>query len=240
MISITLPTLNPSSCTRTLKNIRAATRDKYQVIVVSPFQPLSIVAKGSELIWIKDEKKLGCNWAHCEAAKKATGDYITAWVDDHLYADGWDQEVLEQYEASDIALLGLRQVYPSLLGSVFGYYYPYFPFTLGDYAVEGLWFDSDYKADFADVDLAFNFYDNNLRSEWMRVPVISTLGEDGAAEWKTKAKAEHTIVGDDVLRFLQRWHKTMGSGWATQDLREYNIDHYINQLPAEGLKCAAS
>ncbi len=89
MISITLPSLYPDALGRALQNIRETARSPYEVIVVSPF-PIH----DKDVTWIEETKSTGCNAAHMAAMSKVKGEFVTGWVDDHLYLDGWDEIAL--------------------------------------------------------------------------------------------------------------------------------------------------
>src|ERR1039458_1140291 len=102
LISITLPSLYPEALERALTNIECATRAPYQVIVVSPFEVHRAV-RGGELVWIKETRSTGCNAAHMAAFAQATGEFVTGWVDDHFYSDGWDVMARRDFEEREAA-----------------------------------------------------------------------------------------------------------------------------------------
>src|ERR1700688_2592159 len=93
MISITLPSLYPDALTRTLHNIQDTTKQEHEIIVVSPFEPPLI----GPAIWIKEVRPAGCNAAHMAALEKVTGEFITGWVDDHVYVDDWSDIIVEDF-----------------------------------------------------------------------------------------------------------------------------------------------
>src|ERR1039458_1786544 len=154
LISITLPSLYPEALERALTNIECATRAPYQVIVVSPFEVHRAV-RGGELVWIKETRSTGCNAAHMAAFAQATGEFVTGWVDDHFYSDGWDVMARRDFEEREAAFhakspgqvfeLGLRHRNPTHCGTEFGIYYPYFPFMRTSDAKRVGWLTDEYR-----------------------------------------------------------------------------------------------
>lgn len=225
-ISITLPSLFPKALERALTNIEDATRCEYQVIVVSPFE-VKRSMRGGELIWIKETKSTGCNAAHMAAVARATGEFITGWVDDHFYADGWDvvarrdfveREALFQKGCPGKPLeLGLRHVWPTHVGTEFGIYYPYFPFMrLADVAEVG-WLTDEYRTGFADSDLAMRVWAAGGRCEWSSEPVIVVHPDDSR-------KNGVVFKPEDMQLFISRWAPRFGEGWDTSHIRGFNND----------------
>lgn len=228
VISITLPTIYPAALPRTLDNIENATRCPYQVIVVSPF-PVTRGVRGGTLCWIRDEAMTGCNAAHQAAARAAMGEFVTGWVDDHLYVDGWDAIALRDHERREAAfhalpgksgkpfLLGLRHVWPTHVGTEFGMYYPYFPFARRSTVERVGWLTDEYRTGFADSDLAMRVWDAGGRCEWTSEGVIVVHDDDGRKNGAIFKPA-------DLELFVRRWSPRYGRGWDTSHLRGFNND----------------
>ena len=101
MISITLPSNRPDALERTLDNIEQTTKGEVEVIVCSPFEFGMRSLKNGCVVHVFDEDESGCNSAHMRAASYATGDFITPWVDDHLYVEGWDEVVVIDFHIQE-------------------------------------------------------------------------------------------------------------------------------------------
>ena len=225
MISLTLPSLHLDPLARTLCNLRDATRGPYQIIVVSPFEPPNIVGRHSEIVWVKEQEPRGCNAAHCVGFAKASGEFIVSWVDDHLLCDGWDIEVLDDFQVRETSkpyLLGLRQVYPEQIGTIFGLYYPYFPFMRRSTAEKLGWFQPDYRTDFADCDVALRVWEDEGVVEWSERGLIAVHPDD-------QRKGGREVNASDMALFLSRWRKKFGASWHVANLRDFNIDVALNQ-----------
>ena len=227
MISITLPSIHADALARTLGNLRDTTRNEYQVVVVSPFEPPQIVGSKGSLTWVKEFHQLGCNAGHAAGLSRVERPYIMAWVDDHTLADGWDVEALKDFQEGARRgrpyLLGLRQVYPEQIGTVFGRYYPYFPFMQTADAKALGWFDGSYRMDFADADLALRLYTAGGIVEWAHNSCIIVHRDD-------ERKNGRDICHPDMKLFLERWVSKFGSGWKTTSLRDFNLDCDLNDL----------
>lgn len=236
-ISITLPSIYPTALARTLRNIRDATRCEHEIIVVSPFNPPDARWPRSMIKWIKDpNNNTGPNAAHELAFKEATGEFVVAMCDDHLFVDGHDVIALKDFAEKEAAhpnkalLFGLRQVYPEQVGTVFGLYYPYFPMMRTKTARALGWFTADYRRGFADCDLAMRVWDAGGICEWSKVGLISVHDDD-----RRKGDIEACAPGD-METFLARWAPRYGVGWKTDTLRDFNRDY---ELSAAEKLCAS-
>jgi hypothetical protein len=222
MISITLPSIHPDALARTLTNLRDTTRNGYQVVVVSPFEPPNIVSAKGSISWVTETRPLGCNAAHAAGLSKVERPYIMAWVDDHLLSDGWDTEALKDFQEGAKRgrpyLLGLRQIWPEQIGTVFGRFYPYFPIMQTANAKALGWFDGSYRMDFADADLALRFYSAGGMVEWARNTCIIVHRDD-------ERKNGRDFYQPDMQLFLSRWAPTFGKGWKITNLRDFNRDY---------------
>ena len=211
-ISITLPSLHPELLERTLGNIaEATTRHRVEVIAVSPFP-----VRHAGVVWVEEQEPRGNVPAHAAAFRHATGDFITAFVDDHAYVEGWDELAVEGYlrRAGDqLFILGLRQAPHT--GQVFGRYYAYFPFMrLEDAHAVGGWYDPRYRHGFGDCDLGLRVWAAAGRCEPVHETTIVTLPADA-----TPSRYE-----DDMPVFLERWAATHGAGYDLSHLRGFNVD----------------
>lgn len=251
-ISITLPSLFPESLYRTLDNLLRTTKEyKLQVIVVAPFEIGSgQFSSRHQLIWVKDIKQDGCNSAHNLASLHATGDFMFAWVDDHMFVGGWDVLALENFyrrenkwrsgppKYASPFVLGLRQIQsgPDVggrVGTIFGQYYPYFPLMrMDDVKRVGGWFSSTaYKHGFGDCDLALRVLQAGGICEWADTPTIK-VGEDDSHH-KGAINYQH-----DMECFIKQWKPLYGEKWDTTEVRGFNRDIFISSLPPGARSCA--
>jgi hypothetical protein len=234
VISLTLPSLFPAACHRALNNLRDATRSRYEVILVSPFEP---PLGHPEVWWIKEEpdQATGCNAGHARAWACLTGDFVLPWVDDHLLTDGWDVAVLRQYDRREALFhrvapgapfaLGLRHCWPRHVGTEFGIYYPYFPFTRRSNLERVGWFDPAYRKGFADSDLALRIWSAGGRCEWTETSQLVVHHDDDR-------KAGVVFTDADMALFLSRWASRYGKGWDTSQIRGFNMDVVPEDFPA--------
>lgn len=242
-ISITLPSLYPEALGRALANIRDATRSEHEVIVVSPEPPPPIVSQHGRLIWLLETRSTGCNAAHMASVAKAEGEFVTAWVDDHFYADGWDvlavqdfterEEVFHRKAPGQTFELGLRHVNPTHVGSEFGIYYPYFPFMrLADVRRVG-WLTDEYRTGFADSDLAMRVWSSGGRCEWSREALIVVHADDQRKNMSMSPDIldQAHCRPDDMALFIKKWAPKYGAGWDTSYLRGFNTDLTPERFP---------
>jgi hypothetical protein len=250
-ISITLPSIHPAALDRALRNVRDATRSAHEVIVVSPFEPPRIGA----VVWIPETKSTGCNAAHMAAMRAVTGEFVTGWVDDHYYVDGWDVLALAAFTEREAAFhaavrassngspkrpgpfeLGLRHINPTHVGTEFGIYYPYFPFMRSADAREVGWLTDEYWTGFADSDLAMRVWDAGGRCEWTPEGLVIVHPDDQRKNM-TDTVANYDIVDqahcrpDDMALFIRRWAPKYGAGWDTSHLRGFNVDVTPERFP---------
>jgi hypothetical protein len=223
MISITLPSIHPGRLARTIENIEATTRGPWEAIVVSPFRPVD----HPNVKWIceLETEPLGANSAHAVAVYSAVGDYLVAWVDDHLFVDRWDESALEEFRClrnSRIFALGLRNA--KHIGTVFGKYYPYFPMMERMQVSEvGGWLSGDYRIGFADCDLAMRIYKAGGTCRPMGRKII-IMHKDDERKLTEMDPGDGRSTAADTALFIKRWAPTYGKGWDTSYLRGFNID----------------
>lgn len=234
-ISITLPSLYPDALARALQNIDDATRNEVEVIVVSPFEFTLRSLDCGPVRWIKESKSTGCNAAHMAAIGVAQGEFVTAWVDDHFYADGWDVLALADFEDRERKFhtiggadkpyeLGLRHVWPTHVGTEFGIYYPYFPFMRRDDVVRVGWLTDEYRQGFADSDLAMRVWAAGGRCEWSAQSLVCVHADDAR-------KNGVVFAPQDMVLFIERWAPAYGKGWDISHLRGFNNDITPERFP---------
>jgi hypothetical protein len=219
-ISISLPSIYEGPCIRTLKNLRDAIRSTYEVILVSPFPPPAEFAKTTT--WIEEKRGTGdgCNAGHAQAFEHMRGEYVMAWVDDHLVTAGFDCLAIQ--DLNDMAtdkpfLLGLRHIEPRHVGTEFGIYYPYFPFARRADMEEIGWYDPQYKKGFADGDLAFRVWSMGGSCAWSNQGLVCVTPDDDRKAGVIYDESDYTL-------FVKRWGPKYGKGWDTKTLRGFNMD----------------
>ena len=235
MISISLPSIYPELIGRTLRNIRDATRSPYEVILVSPEPAPADCAEN--VVWIEEPPGTGtgCNAGHAAAWAHMRGEFVTPWVDDHYYVDGWDALAVANYERREREFhktspdkpfaLGLRHIWPHHVGTQFGIYYPYFPLVRRRYIERVGWYDPAYLKGFADGDLALRIWAGGGRCEWSDAGLIQVSMDDD------NRKNGVMYAPSDMTLFVERWSPKYGAGWDTGDLRGFNIDFEPQVFP---------
>lgn len=220
---------------RALKNIGDACRCDYEIILVSPFEPPKEYA--DKIVWIEEKPGTGngCNAGHAQAFAHMTGEFVCAWVDDHLFCDGAFNLAIPEYEERERAfhakrpdapfVLGLRHVWPRHVGTQFGIYYPYFPLARRSALERVGWYDPQYKKGFADGDLAFRVWAAGGRCEWSSHGLICVTEDDSRKEGVI-------FEPEDMELFIKRWAPEHGRGWNTDDLRGFNMDVVPENFPA--------
>lgn len=221
-LSITLPSIDRAALSRTLTNIEATTRCDYEVVVVSPDQPVGEII-GCHVYWVPDHSMMGANAGHALALPYASGELILPFVDDHLFIDGWDVLAIEEFERNEGVhpfALGLRA--GTHVGTVFGIYYPYFPLMRLNGAKYSGWFDPLYRKGFADADLGLKVWSQGGKAIWSKFQSIIWHPDD-----ERKGTDPHTTE-DDMALFLKRWDVKYGRGCITpRALRDFNRDVLI-------------
>jgi hypothetical protein len=217
-ISITLPSIYPEALRRSLANIRDTTRNEYEVIVVSPFR-----VESPSIVWIEETERRGCAFAHDVAARRATGEFITAFADDWLYVDGWDEKILPDFlerecQWADEYLMGLRYD-GGLVGTVFGIYYANFPFMRRSNLDRYGWIGPEYRLGFGDSDLSLRVWHRGGRCEFSRERVL-----DNAEDDRMRKKTIALFAPEDLALFVSRWAPIYGKGLKTDNLRDFNLD----------------
>lgn len=224
-ISITLPSIHKEACWRTLENLRTASVGEVEVVVCSPFQVTGSAGRLT-VVWIEDDERAGPNAGHRRAFGLTTGDYVLSFVDDHTLVPRWDEEALRDFDQREHAspqrpfVLGLRQLCAEpRIGTVFGRYYPYFPFMRRTDAQHLGWFDGAFRKGFADVDLAFRAYALGGRCEWSEGLLVVPEPDDNRHK-----DDEFGSTDADRALFLARWADRYGAAWDTSHHRGFNRD----------------
>ena len=226
MISVTLPSRDPVALERTIKNLEDATVSSLEIVVVSPEPPPR--ARLGRVVWIREDEPQGPNVAHGRAALAATGAFLLGWVDDHRLIQGWDIGAINQIARAENAyaapvMLGLRHLHERHVGTVFGLYYPFFPFCRLEVAQALGWLgNGGYERGFADADLGLRVWAAGGWCQWTREPCVLVESEDMARKELTDGEASFTRT--DMTRFLSRWRWGYGKDWAVGYIRDFNID----------------
>lgn len=224
--SITLPSIYPKSLSQALANIRETTFGECEIIVVSPFE-----VTGPDVIWVPEKERRGCAYAHARAAERATGDFLLAFADDHRLMEGWDATAARDLAASekkwgsDIGAIGLRFVNSNLIGTVFGKYYPNFPFMRREVVRRIGWIGEDYQQGFGDCDLGMRIWDAGGWCEHSTRALILIHPDDSRKSGANYSQA-------DLSLFVSRWGDKYGVGWETTHLRGFNRDIPLEEKEA--------
>lgn len=227
-ISITLPSIHPDALPGAIANINATTRNEHQIIVVSPFE-----ARGDNVQWIEERRSEGPNFAHYMGAGLASGEFITAMVDDWHYVDGWDEIVIADYEKREEyganLLMGVRYTTDDMIGTNFGIYYATFPFMRRRLMTKYSWLTPEYRVGFGDSDFSMRVWMSGGRVEFSEQALLyPVLGSDGKPIDGARKK-DRLFTDDDMNLFLSRWAPRYGKGWDTTHLRGFNLDFNINK-----------
>lgn len=227
-LSITLPSIYPQALWRTLENIRDTTSNDVEILVVTPNPKLHAppMRPGQSVVWIREEERRGCAYAHTVAAQYATGDFITATADDCAYVSHWDAAAIANYQerkgaAGRMLCLGLHY---GLVGTVFGIYYANFPFLHTADARELGYFDGNYRKGFTDSDFSLKVWSAGGRCEFSKRRLIAITAED-------KRKGGDDCPADDLGYFLEKWGARYGRGFDTSHMRAVNIDFDPERYP---------
>lgn len=157
------------------------------------------------------------------------GEYVMAWVDDHLVSDGFSALAIQDYEAmagDKPFLLGLRHIEPRHVGTEFGIYYPYFPFARRADMEKIGWYDPQYKKGFADGDLAFRVWNAGGSCAWSNTGLVCVTLDDDRKEGVIYDESDYTL-------FVKRWGPRYGKDWDTKTLRGFNMDVVPENMPKE-------
>jgi hypothetical protein len=225
ILSITLPSLHREQLVSVVENITWTTRERPEIIVVSPFQPFEV--PGSRIVWVREDEPAGISAAHAAAFAAATGEFVFAWTDDHYVHDGWDDILLGEFRQrekeipTEIFSLGPRFVAPhNNVETIFGRYYPCFP-LMRRQTVEriGGWLSPDFKVGFSDPDLGMRVWEHGGRCEWstarMLRPSQNNVRYPGDGfEMKFRI---------DAALLVRKWFHMASDRWDLSDTSKYNV-----------------
>lgn len=219
-VSITLPSIYKDACKRAIDNINATATGDIEILVVSPFR-----AEGKNVVWIEETERRGCTFAHNMACEHATGDFIIASSDDVLYNNNWDAAALAIYAArkrdSQMLCLGINF---GLIGTIFGIFYPNFPFMRLEDAKQIGYFDSRLKRGGTDCDLGLKVWEAHGRCEFTRDILLRFTKDDGR-------KGSEDCPQADLDYFLSKWAAKYGRGFDTSHMRSINVDFEPEKYP---------
>jgi len=238
LISVSLPSLDPSaeSIMRILKHSFGP--DAVQVIVVGPKEP-PILDHTSlwGVRWVEETEPRGIAAAHRVALDYAEGQFIVAFADDHAFMPSWDLQAAEAFWVQETRCvarpfcLGLRGAHSAHVGTEFGIYYPYFPMMRTVAAREIGWFSADYRSGFSDSDLAMRVWAAGGRCEWTDQGLLYPLPADKAKVVAPGHRPEANYTDQDMALFLARWAGRYGAGWDTSRIDGFNVDLRPEQNP---------
>lgn len=223
LVSIVLPSVFPGHLHATLDVIAAHTRSiDYEVIVVSPFE-----VNRPKVKWVREDQPRGNVPANVSAFPHAAGEFVLACADDAVLVPDWDAHCLANFQARErgqsLFCLGLN-LSTRIVGTVFGIYYPYFPFARRSCFQTVGFYDEAYQAHFADADMALRIWSSGGRCEFSERPLIVHSEPDRDAARTRKS----TALDADMATFLARWAPRHGAGWPTSGYLDFN--HGINAL----------
>jgi GT2 family glycosyltransferase len=219
-VSIILPSVFPDDVAATIKSFHETTKTvDYEIVVVSPFE-----VKQPRVVWIAEKDPRGNVAANAEAFRHVTGDFVLACADDTIMRPGWDDFAMKNFHERErdhkYFSLGLHQS-TRVINTVFGIYFPIFPFVRRA-TLDALGFFSDeYVAHFGDGDLALRIWDAGGRCEFSREPLVKHMNllyrNDNATKKWTSLERDREV-------FARKWAPKYGRGWDTSHLRGFNID----------------
>lgn len=215
-ISIVLPSIHAVALRRTLHNIRDASTESVEVIVVSPLVDLFSVP-GLSTKWVDDPYVVGPCATQTFGVRFAEGEFVLAFSDDFMLADGWDRRAMDDYEKREAEhgqpyLMGLRF---GVVGTVFGSYYPNFPFARTSLVDRLGWYDQAFERGFGDCDLGLRVWEAGGRCEFSAEELVTATQDDAR-------KGASVCSDSDLALFTRRWAPT--HGWDAAHLDGFNIN----------------
>ena len=222
-ISISLPTLFPELLKGACEAIyRAAAPQEFEleIVIVSPFE-----VSGPGIVWVHEKEPRGNSAAHESAYKHSTGDYILALSDDHHLHPTALVNALRYYQSREkrfpIYSIGLHQGFS--VGTLFGIYYPYFPFmSRASIDRSGGWYLPKYAAHFSDGDLGLRVWEGGGRCEVCPDAELRSISNRDTAAPESTHRS--TARERDLKTFIERWGRIYGRGWNHRETRDFNLD----------------
>lgn len=224
MISITLPSLHRELLVSVCENIVWTTRERPEIIVVSPFQPYEV--PGSRIAWVREDEPKGISAAHAAAFAQASGEFVFPWADDHYFNDGWDEVLLAEFKQREEVSagplsLGPRFVVPhNNVETIFGRYYPCFPLMRrrGVESVGG-WLSPEFKVGFSDPDLGMRVWAAGGRCEWS----TSRFLRPSQSNARYPGDGFEERFKTDAALLVQKWFHLASENWDLSDTSRYNV-----------------
>lgn len=207
-ISILLPTLYRPLFNRVHACIRRVDFQDYEIVVCSPERII-----GEDIVWAKDDRCCGTNYAVRKAFEASTGDIIILLCDDVLLVPRWLDLALFEFLTSPFDLWGLgRQGYLK----AFGRYYASFPMC-GRFLVERHWKHFfPYTSHFGDPAFSMAVWMAGGIVREMRERVLIWSLENRLGQPESPNSRSEKILLADRKRFVEDFAE-MGRGWDTSD-----------------------
>jgi hypothetical protein len=229
-ISFIMPSLFPDLASAAIRQIGAVVRDfDFEVVVASPVRP-----DGDQVVWVQEDQPRGNCPANAQCYAASSGDLIVYIADDIHLTPEWRSITLPYFlqrceEIPD--LLGGFYMHPTRVGTVFGYYYPWFGMAMRS-AIEraGGFFNPEFSAHFGDSDLGLRFWRMGGRCELLpgnAVAVFDRANENRSGGTKIKAPeaaTKQSKKAEDFALFRKLWGHDLGRGWQMNVLRDFSHD----------------
>jgi hypothetical protein len=230
-LSILMPSLFPDLAKQSIQSIYDADCPcEYEIVVVAPYS-----LAGPHIVSVPEPDSRGVNPAAVQAYQHSTGDIVLAWSDDVLMYPGALRIALDFFQERErefeLYCCGLHFGEPrgrSLIGTVFGIYYAWFPLvrrTTVDRV--GGYLSTEYTSGWGDADLGMRIWQAGGRCEASEKSYVRQIPNRDAlpeSDHKNRNKLE------DMRAFARKWSPVFGHGWNVNELRNFNID-----LPGEAL-----
>lgn len=233
-VSIILPSIHLDACRSALENIEETTRGLHEVVLVSPLDLGHVVGGSKALYRLLNQDRLrfknvgdadGPIKTQALGVKHVTGEFVVAHSDDFRYEPGWDDSLVEEYQAREamwhdrgvpdpLLVMGLRF---DLIGTVFGIYYANFPCVRRSLIDRLGWYDPAYDRGFGDCDLSLRAWDMGGTVEFTRRRVLRATEDD-------KRKGARLSGATDADLFVARWREKVGDSWAVATMDDYNVN----------------
>jgi hypothetical protein len=157
-VSIIIPSLRKDRLMECMVNVLAHSKGvDYEMVIISPFTPPFFW--DGKVVWVNEEKAEGVMHAVESGVQKATGEYITTVTDEAIVQYAWLDNMLRFMEGKK-GVLGSFKVIPPYPFYYYGRYFAPFPFIHRDLLRRvGMFYDTKYKAFYADPDLSMRVWD---------------------------------------------------------------------------------
>lgn len=211
-----------------IASIRASSPGiEFEIVVVSPH-----LFSGDKIVHVDEADRKGS--AHAQAAGYAAcrGDIIVTFSDDHLATLGWLDTIESKVAAMEHQFFPLavgfsRAGYP-WFGTTFGLFYPYFPIMSrrSVVAVDG-WISPEYRAHFADADLAMRVWQHGGRCElcFDSFALVNPCHRQFA---DSPLKGASSFQRDADL-FVEKYYARFGNGFMRR-IEDITGDYFLNYI----------